>query len=75
MFSMRSVRQLCDAKLEKLLGHVFYMRSVSKCYKQDKLVVRQSPASTNVNTVVEGSTMLEAVTRQQPVQIQQTEKI
>jgi hypothetical protein len=36
--------------------------------------VRQSPASKDVNTEVEGSTALEAVTRRRPVKIQQTEK-
>jgi hypothetical protein len=36
--------------------------------------VRRSPASKGVNTEVEKATALEAVTRQQPVKIQQTEK-
>jgi hypothetical protein len=36
--------------------------------------VRQSPASKDVNTEAEGTTMLEAVTKQQPVKTQQTEK-
>jgi hypothetical protein len=35
--------------------------------------VRQSPASKDVNTGAEESTGLEAVTRRQPVKIQQTE--
>jgi hypothetical protein len=34
--------------------------------------VRQSPASKDVNTEVEGSTALEAVTRRQPVKVKQT---
>jgi hypothetical protein len=49
-----------------------------RCYKQDKsrfqLVGRQSPTSKGVNTVVEEATVLQAVTRRQPVKIQQTEK-
>jgi hypothetical protein len=43
------------------------------CFKQDKsrvyLVVRQSPASKDMNTEVEGSTALEAVTRQRLMKI------
>jgi hypothetical protein len=68
---MRFVRQLCDVTIEELLGEVFSMQSVQMCYKQDKfkvwLVVRQSPASKDVNTEVQGSTALEAVTRQRLV--------
>jgi hypothetical protein len=37
--------------------------------------VRQSPASKSVNTEAEGATVLEAVTRRQPVETEQTEKI
>jgi hypothetical protein len=37
-------------------------------------VVRQSSASKDVNTEAEEATALEAVTRRQPVKIQQTEK-
>jgi CDGSH-type Zn-finger protein len=36
--------------------------------------VRQSPASKNVNTEAEESTVLEAITKWQPVKTQQTEK-
>jgi hypothetical protein len=36
--------------------------------------VRQSPASNDVNTEAEKATALEAVTRRQPMKIQQTEK-
>jgi hypothetical protein len=36
--------------------------------------VRQSPASKDVNTEAEETTVLEAVTRPQPLKIQQTEK-
>jgi hypothetical protein len=36
--------------------------------------MRESPASKDLNTKAEGSKALEAVTRQQPVKIQQTEK-
>jgi hypothetical protein len=35
--------------------------------------VRQSPVSKDVNTEAEEATALEAVTRRQPVEIQQTE--
>jgi hypothetical protein len=38
-----------------------------------ELFVRQSPASKDVNTEIEEATALEAVTRRQPVKIQQTE--
>jgi hypothetical protein len=38
------------------------------------LVVRQSPASKDVNKEAEEVTALEDVTRRQPVKIQQTEK-
>jgi hypothetical protein len=38
-------------------------------------IVRQSPASKHMNTEVEGSTVLEAIPRQQLVKTQQTEKI
>jgi hypothetical protein len=36
--------------------------------------MRQSPSSKDVNTKAEEATALEAVTRRQPVKIQQTEK-
>jgi hypothetical protein len=36
--------------------------------------VRQSPASKDVNTEDEEAAALEAITRRQPVKIQQTEK-
>jgi hypothetical protein len=36
--------------------------------------VRESPASKDVNTEAEEATALKAVTRRQPVKIQQTEK-
>jgi hypothetical protein len=54
------------------------MRLVPRCFKQDKsrieLVVRQSPANEDVYTQVEGTTALEAVTRQRLAKTQQTEK-
>jgi hypothetical protein len=37
--------------------------------------VRQSPASKDVNTEAEAATALKAVTRRQPLKLQQTEKI
>jgi hypothetical protein len=50
----------------------------AECYKQDKTRVQwavwQSPASKDVNTYAEEETVLEVVTRWQPVKIQQTEK-
>jgi hypothetical protein len=53
------------------------MRSVPRCYKQDKsrvkLVVRQPLVSKDVNTEVEGTTTLKAVTRQRLMKTQQTE--
>jgi hypothetical protein len=78
VFSTLSVRQLGDATVEELLEAVFSMRSVPRCYKQDKStvwsVLRHSPVSKDVNTEVEEATALEAVTRRKPVKIQQTEK-
>jgi hypothetical protein len=78
VFSKRSMRQLRDATIE-LLREVFPVRSLPRCFKQDKsrvqLVVRQSPASKGVNTAAEEATVFEAVTRRQPVKIQQNEKI
>jgi hypothetical protein len=74
---MRSVRQLHDSRIE-LLEVVFSVGSVPRCFNQDKsviwFVVRQSPASKGVNTEFEEDTAMEAVTRRQPVKIQQTEK-
>jgi hypothetical protein len=40
----------------------------------NELLVRQSPASTDVNTEAEEAMALEAVTRQQQVKIKKTEK-
>jgi hypothetical protein len=78
MFCTRFARQLRDATIEELLGEVFPVRSVSRCYKQVKvtvwLVVRQSPASKDVNTEAERSMCLKTVTRQRLVKTQQTEK-
>jgi hypothetical protein len=72
------VRQLRDATIEEILRAALSMRSLPRCYKQDRsrieLVGRQSPASKNVNTEGEEATALEAVTRRQPVKIEQTEK-
>jgi hypothetical protein len=41
---------------------------------RNELLVRQSPASKDVETEAEEATALEAVTRRQPVKIQQTVK-
>jgi hypothetical protein len=59
VFSTRSMRQLRGATTKELLGEAIFVRSVPRCYKQDKsrsLVVRQSPASKGVNTEVKRST-------------------
>jgi hypothetical protein len=60
---------LRDVTAEELLVAVSYVRSVPRCYKQDK-----SPDSKDVNTEAEDATVLEAITRRQPVKIQWTEK-
>jgi hypothetical protein len=71
------VQQLHDATIE-LLEAEFSVRSVSRCYKQDKprvlLVVRRSPASKDVDPEVEESMALDAVTRKRLVMTQETEK-
>jgi hypothetical protein len=58
VLSTRTARQLRDATIE-LLEAAFSMRSIPRCYKQDKsrvsLVVRQSPASKGSNAEVERS--------------------
>jgi hypothetical protein len=70
------MRQLREATIEELLGEMFSVRSVPMCYKQDTsrvyLVVRQSPASNDMNTEVEGCTALEAVSRQRLMKTQRT---
>jgi hypothetical protein len=57
VFSAWSMGQLCGAIIEELFGGVFSVRSVLRCFKQDRfrvqLVVRQSPASKDVNIEVE----------------------
>jgi hypothetical protein len=49
---MRSVRQLYDKTTEELMREAFSVRSMPRCYKQDKsrvwLVVRQSPTSEDI---------------------------
>jgi hypothetical protein len=56
------VRQQPDATIEELLGDVFSVRSVPRSYKEANfrvyLVVRQSPASKDLNAEVERSTEL-----------------
>jgi hypothetical protein len=49
--------------------------SLETAVRRVELVMRQSLASKGVNTEAEEATALEAVTRRQPVKIQQTEKI
>jgi hypothetical protein len=62
---------------QELLREAISVRSVPKCYKQDKSrvqsVVRQSPASKAANTENEAKA-LEAVIRQRLVKTEQTEK-
>jgi hypothetical protein len=75
VFSKRSVRQLRDATIKLL--EVFSMRSVPRCYKQDKSEfseLGESPASKGVNMEAKEVTALEAVTRQRLMKTQQTEK-
>jgi hypothetical protein len=78
VFSTLSVRQLRDATIGKLLEEIRSVRSVPRCYKQDRsrlrLVVRQSPGSKDVNIEAEGTTALEAVTKRQPLKMQQIAK-
>jgi hypothetical protein len=65
-------------RVEELLKPEFSVRPVQRCYKQDKsgiqLVVRQSPASKDVNTDAEEAMAMKAVTRRQPVETQQIER-
>jgi hypothetical protein len=72
------MRQLHVATIEELLGELFPMQSVPRCYQQDwsriKLVLRQSPGNKDVNKEVDGSTALEADTRQRLLKTQQTGK-
>jgi hypothetical protein len=75
--SAQFVRKLHDTTIEELLGQVLSVRSVPRCSKQEKskieLVVRESQVSNAVKTKAEEDTELKAVTRRQPVEIQQTE--
>jgi hypothetical protein len=63
------MRQQRDA-IEQLLGDMFSVWSVLRCYKQDNsrvwLVVRQSLVSKGVNMEAEEAMALEGVTRRQP---------
>jgi hypothetical protein len=58
---------------------MFSVRYLPRCYKYGKsrvqLVVRQSQANEDINTEVEGSMTLEAITRQRLVKRQPNEKI
>jgi hypothetical protein len=55
------------------------MQSLPRCYRRNKsriwLGVRQSPASNDTNTEDDEATALEAITRRQPVKLQQAEKV
>jgi hypothetical protein len=50
------------------------IRVLRRLLDEWELVVRQWPASQGVNTEAEEATALEAVTRRQPMKIQQTQK-
>jgi hypothetical protein len=67
---MRSMRYPRDPTIEELLGELFTVRSVPRCYNQEKsrfqLVERLSAGRKDVNTEGEEATALEAVTRRQP---------
>jgi hypothetical protein len=52
-----------------------YERTLGLQLKECEFVVKHSPASKGLNTDVEEATALEAVTRRQPVKIQQIKKI
>jgi hypothetical protein len=49
-------------------------RILRRKLEEYELVVKQLPASKNVNTEVEEVTVLEAVIRRQPMKIKKTEK-
>jgi hypothetical protein len=55
--------------MEEILKAAFSMRSVPRCFKQDKsriyLLVRQPPANKDVNREAEEATALKAAIRQQ----------
>jgi hypothetical protein len=71
------MRQLCDTT-EELLVEVFSVESMQRCYKQYNsrvwLAIRMSPACKDMNMELDGSTALEAITRQRLVKTQQTEE-
>jgi hypothetical protein len=58
---------------------VFSVQSMPRCYKQDnwsnELVVRQSLTSKDMNMEAEKVTVLEAITRQQPVKISKLRRL
>jgi hypothetical protein len=67
VFCTRSVPRLYNEEQLRL-------RALRRQLQEWELVVRRSPASVDVNTEDEEATALEAVTRRQPVKIQQTEE-
>jgi hypothetical protein len=66
VFSVRTVPRRSSCNYERVLRRQL---------EEYDLVVRESPASKDVNTEAKEATALEAVTSRQPVKIQQTEKI
>jgi hypothetical protein len=52
----------------------YYEGVLRRQWEEYELFVRQSPASKDVNMEAEEAMALEAVTRRQPVKIQQTEE-
>jgi hypothetical protein len=78
VFSVGSVSRRCNEgqlPLEEILETaVRRVGDWSEMATRLGVVVRQSPASKDVNTEAEEATTLRIVTRRQPVKIQQTEK-
>jgi hypothetical protein len=65
----------CAVRAEVMRRHPYKRVRVSvRWLPAWDLVVRQLPASKGVNTETEETTTLKAVTRRQPVKIQQTEE-
>jgi hypothetical protein len=64
---------------EELLEATLSVRSMPMCYMQNRsrilLVVRQTPASKDVNTEAEKATALKAVTRRQQARINRLGKL
>jgi hypothetical protein len=68
------LRESLDTAVRTVGGWYEVAASQGGSHMGNELLVRQSPASKDVNTEAEEATALEAVTRRQPVKLQQTEK-